>query len=519
MRAHLPRTLRFRLGVAVAALLASSFSLTFLAVYQDTGTTVRAQLERQLHGQLQAFVRALSGPRFQSFQAVQEAARTFVGDLPFTASSTLLFATAGRTVVATNQPELLSPSSLPDDGESGAVQLAENRVAAELLRGGPLRSRLDVPDLGPLLVERAVAQASVVAPVRGAGDDDPDGVVVHRYPILVGVGQSLTPVANAQAGVARAFLVAGGVVLGLSLVGAFLIGERFAGPLRRMAAVARSVDGGDLTPRIDNLGKPAEEVSVLASAFNHMLDRLTAAFDRQRAFIADASHELRTPLTVLRGQLELLLASSPDGEVRRVGRLMEAELLRVGRLVDDLLLLVKGERQELLERRPVSVGEWLEELWQGIVTLANRRFTVGEVPHGTLHADPDRLAQALRNLIVNGIAHTAEPDGQIRLTCRAFERGGEGWLELAVEDDGPGIPESEWELVFERFHRTDRGRDRASGGAGLGLAIVKAIVVGHGGTVRVERSSLGGARFVIELPGFTPQPAAVPQQQPLPRPA
>jgi signal transduction histidine kinase len=88
----------------------------------------------------------------------------------------------------------------------------------------------------------------------------------------------------------------------------------------------------------------------------------------------------------------------------------------------------------------------------------------------------------------------------------AVERSGPGRVRFVVEDDGAGIPLAERERVFDRFHRTDRARDRASGGAGLGLAIVQAIVGAHGGRASASQSPEGGARMEIELPGFTPSP-------------
>ena len=122
-----------------------------------------------------------------------------------------------------------------------------------------------------------------------------------------------------------------------------------------------------------------------------------------------------------------------------------------------------------------------------------------------MHADPDRLAQALRNLIANAIEHTAAGDGRVRLLV---ESAGAGRVRFVVEDDGPGILLAQREHVFERFHRTDSARDRASGGAGLGLAIVRAIVLAHGGQVSAGDAPEGGARIAIELPGFEPAPQA-----------
>jgi two-component system, OmpR family, sensor kinase len=268
-----------------------------------------------------------------------------------------------------------------------------------------------------------------------------------------------------------------------------------------MAEVAARVDAGDLHPRIHGVSGEAAELRVLADAFNHMLDRLTEAFAGQRAFVADASHELRTPLTVISGQLEVLATQSQpsEPEVRRVERLVQAEIARITRLVDDLLLLAKAEQTEFLQVEPIELPKYVRELWDGMSLIAVRRFELGTMPHGVLSADPDRLAQALRNLIVNAIEHTAEVEGLVRLEVEDL---GGGWVRFAVEDDGRGIDPQEHERVFDRFHRTDAARDRASGGAGLGLAIVRAIAQAHGGRVTATKGRAGGARIELMLLGF-----------------
>jgi two-component system, OmpR family, sensor kinase len=232
-----------------------------------------------------------------------------------------------------------------------------------------------------------------------------------------------------------------------------------------------------------------------------MLDRLTDAFAGQRAFVADASHELRTPLTVIRGQLELLAAQSKPSqrEVRRVEELVQAEVGRIARLVDDLLLLAKAEQTEFLRVEAIDLPEYVRGLWDGMSLLATRRFELGEMPAGVLRADPDRVAQALRNLISNAIDHTTVEEG---LVCLYVDQPRMGWIRFAVEDDGPGIPADQRERVFDRFHRTDAARDRASGGTGLGLAIVRAIAQAHGGWVTAATGAQGGARVELELPGF-----------------
>jgi len=144
--------------------------------------------------------------------------------------------------------------------------------------------------------------------------------------------------------------------------------------------------------------------------------------------------------------------------------------------------------------------------------LAERHFELGPVPPGTLTADPDRLAQALRNLVGNAIDHTSGERGLVRLRV---ETATGGRVRFLVEDDGPGIPVDQRERVFRRFHRTDSARSRAAGGTGLGLAIVRAIADAHGGSVGADSSPEGGARIEIELPRFRPSPGP-PQARPAP---
>jgi two-component system, OmpR family, sensor kinase len=220
------------------------------------------------------------------------------------------------------------------------------------------------------------------------------------------------------------------------------------------------------------------------------------AFARQRRFVSDASHELRTPLTAVRGQLEVLARQPrPDaGEVRRVERVVGAELARIERLVDDLLTLARLDEEAPLRRRRFELTPFLRG-------FAESRSAAGAVlaesPAGTLDADPDRLTQVLRNLAANA-RRAAGPGGRVEVSAGAHG----GRLAILVDDDGPGIPPGERERVFDRFHRSEVARDRDSGGSGLGLAIARSIVELHGGRIRVEDSPLGGARLRVELGGF-----------------
>jgi signal transduction histidine kinase len=228
--------------------------------------------------------------------------------------------------------------------------------------------------------------------------------------------------------------------------------------------------------------------------------RLAARFERtharQRQFVSDASHELRTPLTAIRGQVEVLAREQrPEAaEVRRVGGVVLEEVARIERLVDDLLEFSRLEEEAALRLERIEVEPFLRRLAEEAPAGA---VGLGELPGGTVRADPERITQVIRNLLDNARRH-AGPDGRVELS--ASGRGER--LTIRVDDDGPGIPPAERERVFDRFHRSEAGRGRDSGGSGLGLAICRAIVELHGGSIRVEDSPLGGARVVFDLPHF-----------------
>jgi two-component system, OmpR family, sensor kinase len=478
--------LRWRLGGWIALVTLLCTGVAFVAVYSGTGAQLRQQIDGEIAGYANGFTHDLARGGPPTTARAHAEAGEYVRDQSFAAGSIVLFAKIPGRGTVSNRPELFSDSVRPDDGESATEQAHENTLSAALLRSRNGYSTLSLADVGQLRL------------------------LTHRVRlrngsyVTVGVGESLAGVAHAQASVARAFILAGALALAGALLAAYLIGTRVSRPLRRMAAVAARVDAGDLHPRIHDPEGEAREVRVLSDAFNHMLDRLTEAFAGQRAFVADASHELRTPLTVIRGQLEVLAAQEQPtpAELRRVEALVQAEIGRVSRLVDDLLLLARSEQTEFLRLEPIELRPFVEQLWDGMGLLAERRFELaGSVPQGVLTADPDRLAQALRNLIGNAIEHTAPGVGLVRLRVEALRSGR---LRLLVEDDGPGIPREQRERVFDRFHRTDSARDRASGGTGLGLSIVHAIASAHGGEVSAGESPERGARIELVIPGFAP---------------
>jgi signal transduction histidine kinase len=487
LRRWLPRSLRWRLAIWVAGVMLVSSAIVFVFVYVNTGTQVQRQIDDDILGDTGQLAHTLRTSRDPTVATVAATAIGYVDAQPYIHTNTLFFVFIPGQAAISNEPAVFEHAFGGETAEQRRVEAAE----LESLRTARLGYRTSrVAEAGTLRVFEQAVQAGAVRVVIGAGEPE-------------------ASVTRAQHGVARAFVLAGALSIVLALVASYFAGARVTAPLRRMAAVAARVDGGDLEPRMEPPPGSGEEVHVLAEAFNRMLDRLSVAFKGQREFIADASHELRTPLTVIRGQMELLTTnSSPEpGEIVRVGALVEAEILRISRVVDDLLLLAQAEQRDFLRVEPIELAQFVDDLWNGLSLTGDRQFELGPLPPGRLDADPDRLAQALRNLGRNAVEHTAAGTGVVRLEV-TVEGAGARRVRFTVRDNGPGIPADQREFVFDRFHRTDPARSRAKGGAGLGLAIVRAISEAHGGEVSARdpgsEDRLNGARVELVLPGYSP---------------
>ena len=372
-----------------------------------------------------------------------------------------------------HQPARAVRRPRPDNGETSPSRRRRTGSRARLLRAPTATRRCALPDVGDLRLLKRPCAIPASADTRPSRDGRRRRAAGERR--------------ARPAGVARAFMLAGVLTLAGALLGSYLIGT----PLLAPAAA----HGGGRRARRRRRPAPAHprpssatasEVQVLADAFNHMLDRLTDAFAGQRAFVADASHELRTPLTVIRGQLEVLAAQrNPAGEeIRRVERSCRRRSPASPAWSTICCCSPGPSRRGSCASSRSSSQSFVDELWDGITLLADRRFELGAVPAGTLLADPDRLAQALRNLIGNAIEHTAAAgDGLVRLSRARVAVGGGQLCASSSRTTGPASRPQQRERVFDRFHRTDAARDRASGGTGLGLAIVRAIAEAHGGRV------------------------------------
>ncbi|WP_329530965.1 HAMP domain-containing histidine kinase [Streptomyces sp. NBC_01450] len=283
--------------------------------------------------------------------------------------------------------------------------------------------------------------------------------------------------------------------LALALAVTWFVTRRLTTPVVRVAATARALAAGDRSARarIDAPG----ELGDLARAFDAMADDVTRTEQARHRLAADIAHELRTPLAALQAGLEELRDGYADPAPDRLAALHD-QTLRLGRVVGDLGELAEAESARLsLHLTEVDLSTLVRaavadrdaELRAAGLTVHTR---TGAAPL-PVHADADRLHQALGNLLSNAARHCRPGD---TVTVTTSSTAAEAFVEVA--DTGPGIPADELPHVFDRLWRGTRGR--ATGGSGIGLAVVKELVTAHGGTVTADSSPSGGTRMTLRLP-------------------
>jgi len=294
----------------------------------------------------------------------------------------------------------------------------------------------------------------------------------------------------------RALLVEGGLA-GLVLVAVvgYLFSRRALRPVERLTQLATAISDADLAQRLQG-ASPRDELGRLALAFNHMLDRLEAAFQRQSRFVADASHELRTPLAVISGYAELLqkwAGQEPAVREEAVGAIGR-EAQRMQRLVHDLLLLARGAQGLQLQARRLDLGELAAE------TVAEAQALPGapRVSDETREVVPalgdwDLLKQLLWILVDNAVKYGGGRPVHVRASTAP-----EGAV-LEVRDEGPGMADEVREHAFERFYRADPAR-AAGGGVGLGLAIAREIAEAHRARLEIASREGEGTTVRCTLP-------------------
>jgi len=318
-----------------------------------------------------------------------------------------------------------------------------------------------------------------------------------------------------------ALLVAAGLIAGLT--GALLL---FSGlissmrrPLEELVDASGRLAGGDLKARVEVGG--LSETAALGKAFNEMAEQLEhvasqrEVLDRMKdEFVLTASHELRSPLTSVQGFAELLMLERDNltqRQVETVGVILDNSRHLV-RLLNDLLDLARSDAGRLVIRpQPTEVAPLIEDsvrLMRAQTDASDQTLTMSLDPDlPAVEAEADRIRQVLVNLLTN--AHEYSPEGA-SIAVMARMDGAE--VEIAVSDNGPGIPPDQLEHIFERFVRGEAGLTQRVGGTGLGLPISKSLVELHGGRLEVDSTVGVGSTFSFRLP-VAAVPAAAPAEQ------
>jgi two-component system sensor histidine kinase PrrB len=287
--------------------------------------------------------------------------------------------------------------------------------------------------------------------------------------------------------------------IGAAAVLGWLLAAFAVRPFKRLAQQARQIDAGDEAPDVKISG--ATEAVEIADAVRGMLERIWKEQDRTkdalasaRDFAAVSSHELRTPLTAMRTNLEVLSTLDlPDEQRKEVINDVIRTQSRIEATLGALERLAQGELSTADDHVPVDITELLDRAAHDAMRVYPD-LDVSLVPSPTciIVGLPAGLRLAVDNAIANAVKHGGAT--RVQLSAVSSRAG----VEIAIDDDGIGVPEEERRVVFERF---SRGSTASHTGSGLGLALVAQQAGLHGGTASLENSPLGGVRLLLRLPG------------------
>lgn len=299
------------------------------------------------------------------------------------------------------------------------------------------------------------------------------------------------------------------LVLPLAMVGAGFAGYRVAGkalvPISTMAALTEQITASQLSCRVP-VENPHDEFGRMAQVLNGMLERLEESFQKLQRFTSDVSHELHTPLASIRsvGEVGLQQEHSVEKYQDIIGSMLE-EVTRLTSMIDTLLTINQADSGSIrLNRVVFPIMDVIEESVGVVGVLAedkSQRIVVQGEDGLLVSADRSLLRMAVINLLDNAVKYSPpSTEIQVRLELLNGVSPHSRQLNLAIRDEGPGIPPADAKRVFDRFYRPDESRARDTGGAGLGLAIAKWSIEAHGGNILLESVPGHGAAFSIRLP-------------------
>lgn len=282
----------------------------------------------------------------------------------------------------------------------------------------------------------------------------------------------------------------------LGLAVAFLLIQMLFRPLEKIHRTIDLLAKGQSQARSGLKG--SDEVSRLGKRLDQMAQAMEEGQRWKEQIIADTAHELRTPVSLIQGNLEMIQEGIYPADKAKLEQLY-GQTRDLARLIEDMQYLssLEGEHYRL-DNQSFDVAEWLLNMGSQFRPLMEEKGLKLKLVQGkkcSIQGDRSRLNQVMTNLLANAAAYSPR-GGTVRVEWNCSD----GQIRIAVDDEGPGIPQGKRQAVFERFYRLDTPRSNAKEGRGLGLAISKAIVESHGGEIAAEQSSIGGARLWFSLP-------------------
>lgn len=327
---------------------------------------------------------------------------------------------------------------------------------------------------------------------------DPNGRTIAR---LAKVPSAI--IAQRSLGLHRLQLYSGialGIMAIVSVVLGWLVAGRVLAPFRTIAATAERISDKNLHERLAMSG-PRDEPRLLAETIDRLLERLEAAFEAQRRFVANASHELRTPLAMMRTTLDVAIAK-PGGvpvQMRELDAELRVDLDDCGRLLESFLALARAQDGRVGERDQVALEPLITDALRARSTqiTAKRLAVETHLSPVEVAGNPTLLARMVENVIENAVRHN-QPDGSIGLALALL---GEHQAQLTLDSSGPPLDPSAVAQLAQPFKRLGQDRIASHDGHGLGLSIVAAVAAAHDGSLELQARREGGLRVQITLPG------------------
>jgi len=340
--------------------------------------------------------------------------------------------------------------------------------------------------LGGMIVE--VNQPNLVSIQAIAASDTQEDQLIQTDP----------PISNIVNQVVKSIAIIGILSIMTSIAIIWIISRRTLNPITNIVNTSKYLSKGDFTKRIDQ--SVSGELSEIVTAFNYMASELQKLDEQRKIMIADIAHELRTPMTNLKGYIEGWSDGiiKPDNETLKI---LDYQVNTLSKIIDDLSTLSLAESGMLsLNISEFELNNKISEIINNFKLRSqsqNININNNITPDITINYDPQRFTQIVTNILNNSILAT--DDGGIISFSTSTNNNN---LLLKISDNGTGIPKDELPYIFDRFYRTDKSRNRQSGGSGLGLSIVKYLIESHNGTIKINSELSKGTEVLISIKKF-----------------